>query len=161
MKTVVNGEAYSLVKNTSDVTLIREHDGLSYGASSRKLWLNYSYHSFLNLPRNKVSRKIKRTPEGNGFFVVQERYRQWNFRYIRDESSNSDDDSPRLLNALSSWWVFILHIDEGVVCRIRSKISFPQVGSKAKTSLWREHQAVGKRGQAHAVPNDSSSWGFS
>ena len=36
------------------------------------------------------------------FLVVQERYRQWNFRYIRDESSNSDDDSPRLLNALSS-----------------------------------------------------------
>jgi len=99
---MVNVKAYSLVKNTSDVTSIREHDGLSYGASSRKLWLNYSYHSFLNLPRNKVSRKIKRTPEGNVFFVVQERYRQRNFRYIQDESSNSDDDSPQLLDALSS-----------------------------------------------------------
>ena len=100
-ETMVNVEAYSLVKNTSDVTLIREHDGLSYGASSRKLWLNYSNHSFLNFPQNKVSRKImKKTPEGNVcfFLVVQERYRQKNFRYIQDESSNSDDDGPWLLN---------------------------------------------------------------
>ena len=52
-----------------DVTLTQEHDGLSYGASSRKLWLNYSNHSFLNLLQNMVSRKIKKkTPEGN-FFV--------------------------------------------------------------------------------------------
>ena len=65
---MVNVKAYSLVKNTSDVTSIREHDGLSYGASSRKLLLNYSNHCFLILPRNKVSRKIKkRTPEGNVF----------------------------------------------------------------------------------------------
>jgi hypothetical protein len=65
---VVNVEAYSLVKNTSDVTLTQEQDGIIY------LFL----------------------------FVDQERYRQQNFRYIRDDSSNFDDDSPRLLNALSS-----------------------------------------------------------
>ena len=36
------------------------------------------------------------------FFVVQERNRRQNFRYIRDERSNFDDDSPRLLKTFSS-----------------------------------------------------------
>jgi hypothetical protein len=34
--------------------------------------------------------------------AVQERYLQQAFRYSRGESSNSADDRPRLLNALSS-----------------------------------------------------------
>ena len=95
------------------------------------------------------------------FFVAQERYLQQILRYKRDESSNSADDSPQLLNALSSWRGIIMQIDEGVVSRIRSKISFPPVGSNAKMSLRSEHQAVGKHDQAHVVPRDSSSWGFS
>ena len=36
------------------------------------------------------------------FLIVQERYLQQILRYKRDGSSNSADDSPRLLNALSS-----------------------------------------------------------
>ena len=60
-------EAYSLVKNTSDVTLTRECDGIFFC-----------------------------------FFVVHERYCRQNFRYIRDERSNFDDDSPRLLKMFSS-----------------------------------------------------------
>ena len=36
------------------------------------------------------------------FGVVQERYLHQIFRYKRDESSNSTNDSPQLLNALSS-----------------------------------------------------------
>ena len=49
------------------------------------------------------------------FFVAQERYLQQILRYKRDESLNSADDSPQLLNALSSWWGFVMQIDEGVV----------------------------------------------
>ena len=112
-------------------------------------------------PWDMVSWKIKKKDHKGFFLVVQERYLQQTFRYKRDESSNSADVSPWLLNALSSWWGFVMQIDEGVVSWIRSKISFPQVESKAKMSLRREHQAAGKRDQAHVVPSDSSSWGFS
>jgi len=95
------------------------------------------------------------------FLVVQGRFLQQTYRYKRDENSNSADDSPRLLNALSSWRGIIMQIDVGVVSQIKSKIFFPPVGSKAKMSLWRKHQAVGRRDQAHAVPRNTSSWGFS
>ena len=61
-------EAYSLVKNTSDVTLTRECDGNFFVVF---------FCSSGELPSTK-------------------------FIYIRDERSNSDDDSPRLLKAFSS-----------------------------------------------------------
>ena len=50
----------------------------------------------------------------------------------RDESLNSANDKPRLLNALSIKRGNVMQIDEGVVSQIRSKISFPQVGSLSK-----------------------------
>ena len=112
-------------------------------------------------PWDMVSWKIKKKDHKGFFLVVQERYLQQILRYKRDESLNSADDCPWLLNALSSWWDIIMQINEGLVSRLKSKISFPPVGSKAKMSLRREHQAVGKRDQTHAVPRDSSSWGFS
>ena len=43
----------------------------------------------------------------------------------RDESSNSTNDKPRLLNALSIKRGIVMQIDEGVVSQIRSKISYP------------------------------------
>ena len=54
---VVNVKAYSLVKTPQMLPLTWEHDGLSNGTSSRKLWLkqtshkewsSHSIHSFLN-----------------------------------------------------------------------------------------------------------------
>ena len=67
---VVNVEAYSLVKNTSDVTLTRERDGIFFVVF--------------------------------GFFCSSGEVPSTKFRYIRDERSNSDDDSPWLLKAFSS-----------------------------------------------------------
>ena len=121
-----------------------------------------SFHLLLPQPLETWSHGKSRRKHHKWFFlVVQGRYLQQTYRYKRDENSNSADDSPQLLNALSSWGCIIMQIDEGIVSRIKSKISFPPVGSKAKMSLRWEHQAVGKRDQAHAVPRDSSSWGFS
>ena len=87
-------------------------------------------------PWDMVSWKIKKKHH-KGFFslfflVIQGRYLQQIFMYKRDKNSNSADDSPRLLNALSSWRGIIMQIDEGVVSRIRSKISFPRVRLAAK-----------------------------
>ena len=65
-ETVVNVKAYSLVKNTSDVTLTRERDGIFF-----------AFFSSGEVPSIE-------------------------FRYIRDERSNSEDDSPQLLKAFSS-----------------------------------------------------------
>ena len=65
---VVNVEAYSLVKNTLDVTLTRERDGIFFVV----------------------------------FFCSSGEVPSTKFRYIRDERSNSDDDSPWLLEAFSS-----------------------------------------------------------
>ena len=66
--TVVNVKAYSLVKNTSDVTLTRELDGIFFVV----------------------------------FFCSSGEVPSTEFRYIRDERSNSENDSPRLLKAFFS-----------------------------------------------------------
>jgi hypothetical protein len=45
--------------------------------------------------------------------AIKERYLQQNFRFNPDESLNSADDSPQLLNALSSSWGIAMQIDQG------------------------------------------------